>query len=112
MIECYWAKMASSFRRAVSPFKHPSQWRVTIYCDVIVMANPLQKIWMSDLSYANHAPIMKKPAGSRGGLLPLTLISKPKWSNENGHVGDANNVGVKTTWFSAGFCHNSNGPQT
>lgn len=78
-----------------------------LLADVIALTNPNATIWLSDLSYANHAPIMKS-AGLNVAYYPyFDAISKTV--NEPAMLDTIAKLGKNDVVLLHGCCHNPTG---
>jgi aspartate aminotransferase len=78
-----------------------------LLAEVIVMANPSAKIWLSDLSYANHAPIMKT-AGLAVTYYPY-FNPQTKMVDETAMLTTLSSLGQNDVVLLHGCCHNPTG---
>jgi aspartate aminotransferase len=93
--------------RAVAVQTPGASGALRLLADVIVMANPSAKIWMSDLSYANHAPIMKT-AGVEVAYYPY-FDPQTKMVNETAMLATLSTLGKNDVVLLHGCCHNPTG---
>ena len=93
--------------RAVAVQTPGASGALRLLADVIVMANPSAKIWMSDLSYANHAPIMKT-AGVEVAYYPY-FDPQTKMLNETAMLATLSTLGKNDVVLLHGCCHNPTG---
>lgn len=78
-----------------------------LLADVIALTNPNATVWLSDLSYANHAPIMKS-AGLNVAYYPyFDAISKTV--NEPAMLDTIAKLGKNDVVLLHGCCHNPTG---
>ncbi len=97
----------SSRSRAVAVQTPGASGALRMLADVIAMANPSAKVWMSDLSYANHAPIMKT-AGLEVAYFPY-FDPETKLVNEPAMLDTLATLGKKDVVLLHGCCHNPTG---
>ncbi|WOD08618.1 amino acid aminotransferase [Marinomonas sp. GJ51-6] len=97
----------SSRSRAVAVQTPGASGALRMLADVIAMANPLAKVWMSDLSYANHAPIMKT-AGLEVAYFPY-FDPETKLVNEPAMLDTLATLGKNDVVLLHGCCHNPTG---
>jgi aspartate aminotransferase len=97
----------SSRSRAVAVQTPGASGALRLLADVIAMANPSAKIWMSDLSYANHAPIMKT-AGLEVAYYPY-FDPQTKMVNETDMLATLSTLGKNDVVLLHGCCHNPTG---
>lgn len=97
----------SSHSRAVAVQTPGASGALRMLADVIAMANPSAKVWMSDLSYANHAPIMKT-AGLEVAYFPY-FDPETKLVNEPAMLDTLATLGKNDVVLLHGCCHNPTG---
>ncbi|MEP3349035.1 MAG: amino acid aminotransferase [Marinomonas sp.] len=97
----------SSRSRAVAVQTPGASGALRMLADVIAMANPSAKVWMSDLSYANHAPIMKT-AGLEVAYFPY-FDPETKLVNEPAMLDTLATLGKNDVVLLHGCCHNPTG---
>ncbi|MEO9275213.1 amino acid aminotransferase [Marinomonas sp. 5E14-1] len=97
----------SSRSRAVAVQTPGASGALRMLADVIAMANPSAKVWMSDLSYANHAPIMKT-AGLEVAYFPY-FDPEIKLVNEPAMLETLATLGKNDVVLLHGCCHNPTG---
>lgn len=78
-----------------------------LLADVIAIANPNATVWMSDLSYANHAPIMRT-AGLNVAYYPY-FDPQTKSVNEPIMLSALSALGTNDVVLLHGCCHNPTG---
>lgn len=96
-----------SCSRAVGVQTPGASGALRLLADVIAISNPKAKIWMSDLSYANHAPIMKA-AGLEVAYYPY-FDHKTKMLNEADMLATVSRLGKNDVVLLHGCCHNPTG---
>jgi len=97
----------ASRSRAVAVQTPGASGALRLLADVIALANPKAKIWMSDLSYANHAPIMTT-AGLEVAYYPY-FDSETKKVNEAAMLTTLSQLGENDVVLLHGCCHNPTG---
>lgn len=97
----------SSLSRAVGVQTPGASGALRLLAEVIKIANPTAKIWMSDLSYANHAPIMKT-AGLDVAYYPY-FDPQTKMVNEVAMLSTLSSLGKNDVVLLHGCCHNPTG---
>lgn len=97
----------SSLSRAVGVQTPGASGALRLLAEVIKIANPTAKIWMSDLSYANHAPIMKA-AGLDVAYYPY-FDPQTKMVNEVAMLATLSSLGKNDVVLLHGCCHNPTG---
>lgn len=97
----------SSLSRAVGVQTPGASGALRLLAEVIKIANPTAKIWMSDLSYANHAPIMKT-AGLDVAYYPY-FDPQTKMVNEVAMLATLSSLGKNDVVLLHGCCHNPTG---
>jgi len=97
----------SSRSRAVGVQTPGASGALRLLADVIKLANPTAKIWMSDLSYANHAPIMQT-AGLEVGYYPY-FDPETKKVNEAAMLSTLSQLDENDVVLLHGCCHNPTG---
>lgn len=98
---------SASRSRAVAVQTPGASGALRMLADVIAMANPSAKVWMSDLSYANHAPIMKT-AGLEVAYFPY-FDPESKLVNESAMLETLATLGKNDVVLLHGCCHNPTG---
>ena len=93
--------------RAVGVQTPGASGALRLLADVITISNPSAKIWMSDLSYANHAPIMKA-AGLEVAYYPY-FDHKTKMVDEADMLAALSSLGKNDVVLLHGCCHNPTG---
>jgi aspartate aminotransferase len=97
----------TSRSRAVAVQTPGASGALRMLADVIAMANPSATVWMSDLSYANHTPIMKT-AGLEVAYFPY-FDPETKLVNEPAMLETLATLGKNDVVLLHGCCHNPTG---
>ena len=97
----------ASRSRAVGVQTPGASGALRLLADVIKLANPTAKVWMSDLSYANHAPIMQT-AGLEVAYYPY-FDPLTKTVNETAMLETLSKLGKNDVVLLHGCCHNPTG---
>jgi len=97
----------NSRSRAVAVQTPGASGALRLLADVIAMANPSAKIWLSDLSYANHSPIMKT-AGLEVAYYPY-FNPTTKMVDETAMLATLSQLGKNDVVLLHGCCHNPTG---
>ncbi|MBD5771416.1 aspartate/tyrosine/aromatic aminotransferase [Marinomonas sp. SM2066] len=97
----------NSKSRAVGVQTPGASGALRILADVINLSTPGATIWLSDLSYANHAPIMTA-AGLKVRYFRY-FDTDTKLVNSEGMIADLKQAGSKDVVLLHGCCHNPTG---
>jgi aspartate aminotransferase len=97
----------NSKSRAVGVQTPGASGALRILADVINLSTPGATIWLSDLSYANHAPIMTA-AGLKVRYFSY-FDTDTKLVNSEGMIADLKQAGSKDVVLLHGCCHNPTG---
>lgn len=97
----------SSKSRAVAVQTPGASGALRMLADVIKLANPQAKVWLSDLSYANHAPIMKT-AGLAVAYYPY-FDAHSKRVKEEAMLATLAQLGKNDVVLLHACCHNPTG---
>ena len=97
----------SSKSRAVAVQTPGASGALRLLADVIKLANPDATVWLSDLSYANHAPIMKT-AGLSVAYFPY-FDHDTKAVNESAMLATLSQLGKNDVVLLHACCHNPTG---
>lgn len=97
----------ASKARAVGVQTPGASGALRMLADVIKLSAPDATVWLSDLSYANHAPIMKT-AGLKVRYYTY-FDTQTKLVNSEGMLADIAQAGEKDVVLLHGCCHNPTG---
>ncbi|GAB3484042.1 amino acid aminotransferase [Marinomonas epiphytica] len=97
----------ASRSRAVGVQTPGASGALRLLADVIALSTPNAKVWLSDLSYANHAPIMRA-AGLEVAYYPY-FDKQTKGVNENVMLEALKSLGTQDIVLLHACCHNPTG---